>query len=228
MSNPSRGRMTEDYLKVIWKSREWSDKGITTNEIATALGVAASSVSGNLSKLARDGYLDYEPYRPIRLSARGTAVAVQMVRRHRIIETYLVEHHGYGWDEVHAEAEVLEHAVSDRLLQLWDDELGNPLQDPHGDLIPRPDGAVVRPDGRRLHELPIGETAAVMRVSDHDPELLRYLAELGITIGTSLLVDTRRDFAGTMTVVRLSEGGEPDGAIELATVAANSIWVSLS
>lgn len=228
MSTPARGTMTEDYLKVIWKAHEWSDQGITTNEIASALGVAASSVSGNLSKLSREGYLDYEPYGRILLSPRGEEIAVQMVRRHRIIETYLVEIHGYGWDEVHAEAEVLEHAVSDRLLQLWDDDLGNPLQDPHGDQIPRKDGTVVRPDGRRLHELSVGEATVVLRISDHDPELLRYLAELGIVIGTSLRVEAKRDFAGSMTVARHSANAEPDRQIELATLAANSIWVSLN
>lgn len=222
MSTPRLSTVTEDYLKVIWKAHEWSDQGITTNEIATALGVAASSVSGNLSKLARDGYLDYEPYGRILLSAQGEELAVQMVRRHRIIETYLVETHGYRWDEVHAEAEVLEHAVSDRLLQLWDDMLGNPLEDPHGDPIPRRDGTVVRPDGRRLHELPVGECTTVLRVSDHDPRLLRYLADLGVEIGSVLRVDAKREFAGTMTVDLAGE------TIELATVAANSIWVSLS
>jgi len=228
MSIPALSTMTEDYLKVIWKAHEWSDRGITTNEIAAELGVAASSVSGNLGKLAREGYLDYEPYGPIRLNPRGEAVAVGMVRRHRIIETYLVEMHGYGWDEVHAEAEVLEHAISDRLLNLWDDALGNPLQDPHGDPIPRRDGTVLRPDGRRLHALAPGETASVLRVSDHDPDLLRYLADLGVVVGTNWRVVAKRDFAGSMTVVRLTEGAETGPATDLATVAANSIWVSLA
>jgi DtxR family transcriptional regulator, Mn-dependent transcriptional regulator len=220
--------MTQDYLKVIWKAHEWSDQGITTNEIAAALGVAASSVSGNLSKLSRDGYLDYVPYGPIRLSPLGEAVAVQMVRRHRIIETYLVEHHGYGWDEVHDEAEILEHALSDRLLDLLDEELGSPLQDPHGDPIPRKDGTVVKPEGIRLHELSARDTATVIRVSDHDAELLRYLAGLGVVVGTRLRVDAKRDFAGTMTLVRLSANRESDQSIELATLAANAVWVARS
>lgn len=217
--------MTEDYLKLIWKAHEWSGAGITTNEIATALGVTASSVSGNLAKLSRDGYLDYEPYGQIRLSPAGETLAVQMVRRHRIIETYLVERHGYTWDEVHDEAEVLEHAVSDRLLQLWDDELGNPMQDPHGDLIPRRDGTVVKPEGRRLHELAVGEMAEVARVSDHDADLLRYLAELGIIAGATLQVTARRNFAGTISVVHgpISDVQDP---VELATPVANSIWVA--
>ncbi|TFB83645.1 metal-dependent transcriptional regulator [Cryobacterium algoricola] len=226
MTTPARGTMTEDYLRVIWKAREWSGGGITTNEIAAELGVVASSVSGNLSKLARDGYLDYEPYGPIRLSALGETVAVRMVRRHRIIETYLVEVHGYSWDEVHAEAEVLEHAISDRLLELWDDMLGNPMQDPHGDPIPRRNGTVAPTDGRRLHELGVGESTTVLRVSDHDPELLRFLADLGVVVGTALRVQAKHDFAGMMTVIR-SAPGAGDRSIELATLAANSIWVGL-
>ncbi len=217
--------MTEDYLKIIWKSHEWSDDGITTNEIAAILGVTASSVSGNLSKLLREGYLDYEPYGPIKLSDKGEALAVQMVRRHRIIETYLVEHHGYSWDEVHDEAEVLEHAVSDRLLQLLDDELGNPVQDPHGDPIPNRDGTVTRIEGRRLHELNTGDEASIVRVSDHDAELLRYLAGLDLTVGAALRVAAKRDFAGSMTIVRTSDGSA-EVPVELATLAANAIWVT--
>jgi DtxR family Mn-dependent transcriptional regulator len=218
--------MTEDYLKVIWTAREWPGRGITTNEIAAELGVVASSVSGNLRKLAREGYLDYEPYGPILLSARGEAVAIQIVRRHRIIETYLVGLCGYGWDEVHAEAEILEHAISDRLLNLWDDALGNPLRDPHGDQIPRRDGTVAKVDGRRLHQLTTGETAAVLRVSDHDAELLRYLADFGVVVGTHWQVTAKHDFAGSMTVVPFSQDGEPGPGLQLATLAADAIWVT--
>lgn len=220
--------VAEDYLRVIWKAYEWSDEGITTTEIAATLGVAASSVSGNLGKLSREGLLDYEPYGHIRLSARGKQLAVTMVRRHRIIETFLVERYGYGWDEVHGEAEILEHAISDRLLALWDDELGNPLNDPHGDPIPRADGSIVRPDGRRLREVTVGQTATVIRVSDHDPELLRYLDSIGITVGTLLRVDAVREYAGSLAVVGLTEAGRPDGlgTRELAIVASNAIWVT--
>jgi len=226
-ASPSPTTMTEDYLKVIWKSHEWSDAGITTNEIASTLGVAASSVSGNLNKLVRDGYILHEPYGRILLSESGRRIAVQMVRRHRIIETYLVEQCGYGWDEVHEEAEVLEHAVSDRLLEIWDDELGNPLQDPHGDPIPRKDGTVARPDGRRLHELAEQETGTVLRVSDHDPALLRYLDSLGITVGSALRVHARRDYAGSMAISLHDPGAaHAASAVELATVAANAIWVT--
>jgi DtxR family Mn-dependent transcriptional regulator len=226
MITPALSTMTEDYLKIIWKAYEWSDHGITTNEIAATLAVSASSVSGNLAKLAREGYLDYKPYGPIRLSERGRLLALQMVRRHRIIETYLVEHHGYRWDEVHDEAEVLEHAVSDRLLELWDWELGSPTEDPHGDPIPRQDGTIERPNGRRLHELEDGEQATVLRVSDHAAALLRYLDTLGIAVGTRLRLDEKRAYAGTVCLTRVSAAGESEQSMDLALVAANAIWVS--
>ena len=123
---PTRSTMTEDYLKVIWKAEEWAAEGspgITTNEIAATLGVGASTVSGNLRKLERDGFIDYTPYRSIALSERGRHVAVGMVRRHRLIELFLVQVMGLRWDEVHDEAELLEHVVSDRLIDRIDELL---------------------------------------------------------------------------------------------------------
>lgn len=222
MSQPRRSQMAEDYLKLIWKSQEWDNESISTNEIAAALGVGAPTVSGNLNKLSRDGLLDYEPYGPIRLSERGREVAVQMVRRHRIIETYLVERYGYGWDEVHDEAEVLEHAISARLLSLWDDELGNPERDPHGDPIPRADGSLPLTSTQRLQDAEVGRSCVVVRVSDHDGALLRYLDSLGITVGTTLRVDAVREYAGTVSVT--VEDAEPTRC-ELSLATGNAIRV---
>ena len=200
----TRTTMAEDYLKVIWKAEEWADEaadsGISTNEIAATLGVSASTVSGNLRKLDRDGYLDYEPYRRIALSDQGRAIAVSMVRRHRLIETYLVERLGYGWDEVHDEAEVLEHAVSDRLLDRFDLELGHPTADPHGDPIPDADLRIDEGHTRSLGDLAAGTAGRFVRVSDADPEMLRYLGERGIAIGDELEVVDRQPFDGPMTV----------------------------
>lgn len=226
MDSERAGTMTEDYVKVIWKAHEWSGEGLTTNDLAATLGVAASSVSGNLKKLARDGYIDYEPYGRATLTASGRGVALQVVRRHRLIETYLVEHFGYGWDEVHDEAEVLEHAVSDRLLARIDEELGFPDHDPHGDPIPRADGTLSQMVGQRLHELPAGESGDVVRVSDHDPALLRYLDTLSISVGSRLRVDERHDFAGSVSIQLLDADGRVAETTELATVAANAIWVA--
>ena len=234
--------MTEDYLKVIWKAEEWPGDdgevvGITTNEIAAQLGVGASTVSGNLRKLARDGWLHHEPYRPVALTDAGRDLALRMVRRHRLIETYLVERLGYGWDEVHDEAEVLEHAVSDRLLARFDDELGHPTADPHGDPIPAVDGTVVRPEARRLGDVPEGGCGPVVRVSDDDPELLRYLGELGLRVGAHVRVGTRRAYADSVQVevdpvptdaASEGSGGVPgDGrvtTVDLAGRAAASVW----
>lgn len=213
-------RVVEDYLKVIWKSGEWSEEGLSTNELAGTLGVSASTVSTNLSKLAREGFVLWEPYGGVRLSEVGRAIAVAMVRKHRLIETYLVEVHGYSWDEVHDEAEVLEHAVSDRLLDSWDRQLGFPTHDPHGDPIPRPDGSIAPMDGIRLVELPIGAVSAVVRVSDHDSELLRYLEGLGVRVGASIEVLARHPFADS-TTVRLA-----GSTFDLAGVVTAAVWVA--
>ena len=231
--------MTEDYLKVIWKAQEWSEKSITTNEIAATLGVAASSVSGNLKKLARDGFIDYEPYGRIDLSETGRALALTMVRRHRLIETYLVEQMGYSWDEVHDEAEVLEHAISDRLLNRWDEVLGHPARDPHGDPIPRQDGTMVRPPAALLQDFADGQCGVIVRVSDDDPELLRYLDTLHLAVGVHVRVEAHRAYAGTISVVRTSHQpgsnaagsdatAEPitEASFELAAVVATSIWAT--
>ncbi|ARC57735.1 Iron-dependent repressor IdeR [Frondihabitans sp. 762G35] len=224
---PSAGTMTEDYVKVIYKSHEWEGRGPTTNELAATLGVAASSVSGNLRKLERDGYIDYEPYGRSALTAEGRALALRMVRRHRLIETWLVEHHGYSWSDVHEEADRLEHAVSERLLGLLDRELGHPERDPHGDPIPRPDGSLAPQTGLRLGEVAAGASGRVVRVHDSDPALLRYLDTLSIRVGTRLRVVERHDFAGSLTLALLGPAGEETGATELATVAAAAIRVEV-
>ena len=134
--------MAEDYVKLIWKAREHGGDGIATRDIAAALRVSASTVSGNLRKLDRDGLIEHTPYYGVVLTPLGQQVAVAMVRRHRLIESFLVSRLGYTWDEVHSEAEALEHAVSETFLDRVDADLGHPTHDPHGDPIPRADGSV--------------------------------------------------------------------------------------
>jgi DtxR family transcriptional regulator, Mn-dependent transcriptional regulator len=214
--------MVEDYVKVIWKSREWTDDPISTGEIAAVLGVTASSVSGNLKKLARDGYISYEPYGPIELTDRGRAIAVAMVRRHRLIETYLVRVLGLSWDEVHHEAEMLEHATSDVVLERMDAALGHPAADPHGDPIPDRDGRVTLPPAVRLSDADAGFRGPVVRISDHESEILRHLAARGVDVGTVIEVVTALGATGSMTV-RVD-----DGEVDLAEASALSLWLGIA
>jgi DtxR family transcriptional regulator, Mn-dependent transcriptional regulator len=212
----------EDYLRRIWKSSEWPDGAITTSDLAASLGTAASSVSGNLARMATKGLIEHDPYGPIHLTEEGRAIALRMVRRHRIIETYLVEHFEYTWDEVDDEAEHMEHTISDRLIRLMDDELGHPTHDPHGDAIPREDGTLPVVDGKRLTDVEPDVAATVIRVSDHDPELLRYLDQKGVTPGVVIRMIVHREFADTVEL-STTEGS----SFEISAVVANSVWVSV-
>ncbi|MGV3711432.1 metal-dependent transcriptional regulator [Pseudolysinimonas sp.] len=217
---PLRSRVEEDYLRLIWKVEEWEHRGATSAELGAATGTVPSSVSGALARLEKRGLVDHEPYGAIVLTAAGREIALQMVRRHRLLETFLVQHLGLGWDEVHEEAEELEHAVSERLLDRIDAELGFPKSDPHGDPIPDRQGRLVRPDGSRLSEFEAGATVTVVRVSDHDSELLRYLAKVEIAPGARVTVRERRAFAGSLSLDTAA------GPLDLAMVAANSVWAA--
>jgi DtxR family Mn-dependent transcriptional regulator len=178
----------EDYVKVIYAHTEWQPEPITTGALAARLGLAASSVTEMVKKLVAQGLVAHEPYGAIELTPDGTALALRMIRRHRLIETWLVNHIGYTWDEVHDEAEVLEHAMSDRLLDAIDAQLGHPVRDPHGDPIPAPDGAVQRPSARLLADC---EGGRVARISDRDPLLLRHLEAEGIVVDSVITPDQR-------------------------------------
>ena len=178
----------EDYVKVIYAHTEWQTELITTGLLAHRLGLAASSVTEMVKKLVAQGLAVHEPYGAIELTPDGTTLALRMLRRHRLIETWLVQHVGYGWDEVHEEAEVLEHAVSDRLLEALDAQLGFPSSDPHGDPIPAADGTVTVPAGLLLADAAAG--GRVVRISDRDPGLLRMLESDGIIVGA--VIDERQ------------------------------------
>ncbi|MDO7881395.1 metal-dependent transcriptional regulator [Antiquaquibacter soli] len=211
--------VVEDYVKVIHGYTEWQPQRITTTVLAARLGLANSSVTEMVKKLVAQGLVSHEPYGAIELTPEGTELALRMVRRHRLIETWLVERLGYRWDEVHDEAEVLEHAVSDRLLDALDDELGHPVRDPHGDPIPARDGTVVKPDAHLLADLAAGTPARVARISDRDPAVLRHLEAEGITLDVALEV---LQSTGESAVVSLA--GQ---RVALATEALSSIWVVL-
>lgn len=213
------GRMAQDYLTVVWKSYEWPGGRPATTDIADRLGVTPSTVSANLKRLARDGLVDYEPYGTVTLTTRGEEIAVALVRRHRIIETYLVQRLGLGWDEVHTEADLLEHAVSDVVLARMDEALGYPDVDPHGDAIPRD---IVRRPGAELVPLTsvaLGTDVEVVRVSDRSAVILRYLADKDIRPGARLLVLSGGEQTGA---VRLRHASTD---VELSTTAADAVWV---
>lgn len=190
----------EDYLKVIYEIGQGGEAA-ATNDIASELGIAAASVSGMLQRLARLGLVKVERYRGARLTATGRQIALQLLRRHRIIETYLVEKLGFGWDDVDEEAERLEHAASPELVERMDAALGRPKADPHGAPIPTAAGRV---DERRLStiaDLPERSVARVVRMSDRDPAFLRYLAERGILPGATVRVASREPFDGPITLM---------------------------
>jgi DtxR family Mn-dependent transcriptional regulator len=218
MSLPA-STVAQNYLKAVYGAGEWTGQGVTTSALAARLGVAASTVSETVRKLAAAGLVDHERYGLVTLTEQGRTAALAVVRRHRIIETYLVERLGYSWDEVHEEAEELEHAMSDRLLARMDAALGHPSRDPHGDPIPGPDGVVPQPPAVPLGGLPEGGRGRVARISDAEPQVLRYLTEVGIGLDADLAVTAVREFAGTTAVDLAGE------TIELGAGAVAAIWV---
>jgi len=212
----------EDYVKTIYHHTEWQDEPITPSVLAARLGIAASSVTQMVKKLAAQQLVTHVPYGAVTLTQDGTALALRMLRRHRLIETWLVQQYGYRWDEVHEEAEVLEHALSDRLLDAVDAQLGFPTRDPHGDPIPSRDGVIVQPEAVVLRDVAAGTTGRVARISDRDPMLLRHLDAERITIDTRLTVLGRRPFGGAFSV-RI-DGAESEQ--DLGDLAIESIWLA--
>ncbi|MDN3444750.1 metal-dependent transcriptional regulator [Microbacterium sp. APC 3901] len=204
----------DDYLKTVYAHTEWQDAPITPSVLAAKLGIAPSSVTEMVKKLAAAGLVSHVPYGAVRLTDAGTQRALAMVRRHRLIETWLVQEFDYGWDEVHDEAEVLEHTISDRLLEGIDERLGRPRFDPHGDAIPDASGVVEREAFVLLADAPVGHVGRVLRVDDRDPELLRALEAAGVTVTAQI----------TTTASGIEVGGVetplPDGAADVVWLTA--------
>lgn len=221
--------VAQDYLKTIWSAQEWSHEKVSTKMLAERIGVSASTASESIRKLADQGLVDHEKYGAVTLTERGRRAAVSVVRRHRLLETYLVNELGYSWDEVHDEAEVLEHAVSDLMMERIDAKLGHPQRDPHGDPIPGRDGQVPTPPAQQLSGCRDGDHGAVARISDADPDMLRYFDDVGIALDTHVTVLARRDFAGTVSVAVDAPGdSHPKDAtrtVELGNPAAESIFI---
>jgi DtxR family transcriptional regulator, Mn-dependent transcriptional regulator len=189
----------EDYLKAIY-SIESRGSAAATNDIAQRLAIAPASVSGMVRRLAHQGLLAYERYRGVRLTEAGRLAALRTIRRHRVIEAYLAKALGYPWDRVHEEAERLEHAASEELVDRMAAEIGEPLVDPHGHPIPTREGEVDETRYRTLSDVALGQRSRVVRVSDEDAELLRYLAQLGIRPGVVVAVVGRAPYAGPITL----------------------------
>jgi len=210
----------EDYLKAIYEL-EQSGEAAATNEIAGRLGIAAASVSGMVQRLARLGLVEVERYRGARLTAAGRTAALALIRRHRIIESYLVERLGFGWDDVHEEAERLEHAASDELIARMAEAIGNPTADPHGAPIPTASGEVDETRLPSINDLEAGGSATVVRMSDRDPAFLRYLDGMGIRPGAKVHVTAREPFSGPIMLE--VEGEEQTHAV--GTNVASQVYI---
>ena len=212
---PANSVAIDDYLKTIYHHTEWQNDPITPSQLAGELSLAPSTVTEMVQKLVAQGLVSHRPYGPVSLTDAGRLRAASIIRRHRLIETWLVREFGYAWDEVHDEAEVLEHAISDRLLEGISARLGHPTRDPHGDAIPDASGTVVTEPFVLLAEAAIGHSGRVLRVSDRDPALLRALEGAGIDVGHAVTVAGR----GAVQV----DGG---ATIELPDAAASAVWIT--
>jgi DtxR family transcriptional regulator, Mn-dependent transcriptional regulator len=190
----------QDYAKAVYALEGRHAGAVSTTDLAERLGVTAGSVSAMMRKLAELGLVEHEPYRGVRLTDKGRRVALEVLRHHRLIELYLAEELGMPWDRVHAEAEVLEHVLSEDLEQLISARLGDPTVDPHGDPIPSPAFEVDEGQTRSLNDLEPGVTGRFVRVSDSDPEMLRYLSEQGVALGARVELTGRHPFGGPVMV----------------------------
>jgi DtxR family transcriptional regulator, Mn-dependent transcriptional regulator len=196
----SRSSAIEDYAKAIYALERRGSEPVTTNALADRLGVTPGSASGMLKRLGELGLAQHRPYHGVSLTEEGRRVALEVMRHHRLLELYLVESLGVPWDRVHAEAEVLEHVLSEELEELIAAKLGDPTRDPHGDPIPTRDLTIEESPTESLQALSPGNRGSFARVSDSNPEMLRFLAERGIAPGDELEVIDKQPFDGPLFV----------------------------
>jgi DtxR family Mn-dependent transcriptional regulator len=190
----------QDYAKAIYALEQREDGPVSTNALAERLDVTPGSASGMVRRLGELGLVSHTPYRGVQLTEAGARVALEVLRHHRLLELYLARSLGVPWDRVHDEAEVLEHVLSEELEALIADKLGNPTHDPHGDPIPTADLVVEERLTERLSDQEPGARGRLVRVSDSDPEMLRYLGERGIAPGDRFEVVDRQPFDGPLFV----------------------------
>ena len=211
----------QDYAKAIYGLQESLEGPVSTTAIAERLGVTPASASGMVRKLHELGLVEHAPYKGVALTEKGRCVALETIRHHRLLETYLADSLGVPWDRVHAEAEVLEHVLSEDLEALIAAKLGHPTRDPHGDPIPTAELELPVEPSRCLASVEVGACGVLVRVSDAEPEMLRYLAERGIAPGDAFEVVERHPFGGPL-MVRFANGIHP-----LGTGLAESMSVEL-
>jgi DtxR family Mn-dependent transcriptional regulator len=190
----------ENYAKAIYALEQRGTGPVTTNALAERLGVTAASASSMAKKLARLGLVTHTPYKGVKLTERGRRVALEVLRHHRLLELYLTESLGVPWDRVHDEAEVLEHVLSEELEEVIARKLGNPTRDPHGDPIPSRELTIEEDETESMARLEVGAKGRFVRVSDSDPEMLRYLANEGITPGDRFEVVDKQPFDGPLSM----------------------------
>jgi len=198
--NERHSAAVEDYAKAIYTLQSRADSPVTTTALAERLDVSPASASGMVRRLSEIGLAKHEPYKGVELTETGNAVALEVIRHHRLLELLLAEL-GVPWDRVHDEAEVLEHHISEELEALIAERLGDPTHDPHGDPIPTADLSVDEGSSVALNDLEIGQRGRFVRVSDSDPEMLRYLSDLGLAPGEQLELSGREPFEGPLLVV---------------------------
>jgi len=195
----SRSQSVEDYLKAIYKLESMvDDKGVSTSELAREMGVANASVTNMVKRLSDLGMVSHQSYYGSRLTESGRKIALEMIRHHRLLELYLAEMLGYSWDQVHDEAEKLEHHISEKFEDKISELLNNPKFDPHGDPIPSKDGEVPRLGLKPLSEVDVQKMVVIKRVKNQDPKLLRYLHNYRLTPGTIIKILKKEPFEGPL------------------------------
>jgi DtxR family Mn-dependent transcriptional regulator len=214
-----RSQAVEDYSKAIFSLQSHSEQPVSTNALAERLGITPGSVSAMLKKLDELGLITHVPYRGVRLTDDGRRLALEVIRHHRLLESFLADTLGMPWDRVHAEAEVLEHVLSEDLEQLIAAKLGHPTVDPHGDPIPSAELELEERATHSMESLRPGDEGLFVRVSDSDPAMLRYLAGCGISPGDRFTVRDRQPFGGPLFVMfaerELAIGGQLAGAMHV-------------
>ena len=224
MSVSDLSASTQNYLKAVWGLTEWSSAPVTPSSIAERTGLRLSSVSDAVRKLSSQGLLEHAPYGSVELTDTGRAYALTMVRRHRLIETFLVRVLHYTWDQVHDEAEHLEHAVSDFMIDRIDELLDFPDRDPHGDPIPAADGTVAVPDATQLTDVGAGHRVIIERISDADPALLQFFEGHGFVIGASLDIGEGSPFSEALDARVVGA----DASVALGRSATDALYVSVA